>query len=256
MFDLESTRRAVQRDGAALTELLEATPSGGWDKPMNCAGWTVRDLGRHLVAASRGQADGLRRTGPEPDRLATLDLPDLDDPDAIVQAFDTGLSSLQSALEALTPEQLGGLTPLPFGVLPTGVALQIVGLEYGFHRYDLATALGEPEHLGDDMSSTLLEISPGLLPMLAGGTPVGPPGEKPAEPTAYHLATPGPGVSAVYDEEWAIAPGDPAPGACRISGDAEALALFVMGRIDASDSRLMTTSPGAAALFKSYFPGP
>ena len=33
---------------------------------------------------------------------------------------------------------MGGLVPLPFGVLPAPVAIQIPFYEYGFHRNDVA----------------------------------------------------------------------------------------------------------------------
>jgi len=46
------------------------------------------------------------------------------------------------ALADVQPEALAGTVPLPFGLLPTAVALQVVALEYGFHRNDLAWALG------------------------------------------------------------------------------------------------------------------
>jgi hypothetical protein len=50
--------------------------------------------------------------------------------------------------------------PLPFGLVPAAVALQIVPLEYGFHRNDLEWALGDPVDLSPDMSATLLVPAP------------------------------------------------------------------------------------------------
>jgi hypothetical protein len=65
-----------------------------------------------------------------------------------------------------------------------------VPLEYGFHRNDLEWALGDPVDLSPDMSATLLGILPGLLPMLAAGSPVHGPGTRPSGPVSFRLVTP------------------------------------------------------------------
>lgn len=43
---------------------------------------------------------------------------------------------------------------------------------------------------------------------------------------------------------------------CEISGGDSPVALFVMGRIDASHPRLTVSDPAAGQAFKRYFPGP
>jgi hypothetical protein len=158
----------------------------------------------------------------------------------------------------LPAEALAGIVPLPFGLLPAPAALQIVPLEYGFHRNDLEWALGDQAPLSADISTALLELAPGLMPMLAAGSPVSGAGEQPGTPLAYQLAAAGATISAVFDgAAWAIMPGAPAgPKACQISGDDSPVALFIMGRISAAHPGLTVSDPAAAGHFKRYFPGP
>ena len=69
MFDLTTASKAADRDFGAILERLDQLGAPDWELPVRCKGWTVRSLARHLIAASRGQADGLRRAaaGPAPD---------------------------------------------------------------------------------------------------------------------------------------------------------------------------------------------
>ena len=123
--------------------------------------------------------------------LATLDAPSEHSPSELIAALRTGQADLLKALGDLSEPAMDRLIPLPFGQLPTPVALQIVTLEYGFHHNDLRWALGEIEPLHPDIARTLLEITPGLLPMLAAGSPgVGPAGASPDQPIADPLRTP------------------------------------------------------------------
>jgi uncharacterized protein (TIGR03083 family) len=256
MFDLTTATQAVERDFGATLARLDALTEADWDLPVRCAGWTVRDLGRHLVAAGRGQAEGLNRAGIEPGTPAALAIPEMAGRAEILVALRDAFERVNGALAALTPDSLAGFVPLPFGVLPTPVALQIVALEYGFHRNDLEWALGETAPLSEDIAATLLDVVPGLLPMLAAGSPVSASGAAPQRPTSFVLTAPGHTWVLSYDQGWSVAPGGTDTAGCRISGDTSSLALFVMGRVPADDDRIKTDDPGAAAAFKSYFPGP
>ena len=74
------------------------------------------------------------------------------------------------------------------------------------------------------MAATLLDILPGLLPMLAGGSPVCAAGDKPVS--------------------------------CEVHGDDSSIALFVMGRISADRRSLTVTDLATARAFRQYLPGP
>jgi uncharacterized protein (TIGR03083 family) len=258
MFDQASATAATERDLGVLIDRLDSLPDDDWNAPVRCQGWQVSDLAAHVTGAARGQAEALRRAVAGQTGLAVLDPPGERDPRRLVAALKDGRDRLLSALRDLPQHALNGTVPLPFGLLPATVALQIVPLEYGFHRNDLDWALGSEIPLGQDMAAALLAIAPGLLPMLAAGTPVSPPGPPPAGPVTFRLLAPAARLQAAYaDGAWSITP-DPgdSPGGCQISGDNSAVALFIMGRIGAGHPSISVTDHAAATAFKHYFPGP
>jgi uncharacterized protein (TIGR03083 family) len=261
MFDLATAAQATQRDLAAIIGRLDGLADAGWNAPVRCQGWQVPDLAAHLVGACRGQAEGLRRAAEGTAAsagLARLAPPPDRDPRSLLAALKDGQDRLLPALAEFPPAALEGAVPLPFGLVPAAVALQIVPLEYGFHRNDLEWALGDPADLSPDMSATLLSILPGLLPMLAAGSPVHGAGDRPSGPVSFRLVTPSARYLVSYAAGgWSIAPDDgQAAATCQITGDDSPVALFVMGRISADHPSLTVTDPAAAGTFKQYFPGP
>jgi len=204
----------------------------------------VTDLAAHLAGASRGQAEGLRRAAAGVTDLARLAPPPDGDPRSLVAALKEGRDRLLSALRELPPRTLDGAVPLPFGLVPAAVALQIIPLEYGFHRNDLDWALGDPVA--------------GLLPMLASGSAVHGPGARPAEPVSFRLLTPSVRFLASYaDGAWSVAADDGnATVTCEISGDDSPVALFAMGRISVGHPGVTVSDLSVARAFKHYFPGP
>src|SRR5580658_6620148 len=172
MFDLTSATEAAEDDLGAIIDLLGSLTDDQWEAPVRCVGWRVSDLAAHVTGAGRGQAEGLRRAAAGITDLAVLDPPAARDPRSLLAALTGARDKLMTALADVPPEVLAGTVPLPFGLLPTAVALQVVALEYGFHRNDLEWALGREVPLAQDMAATLLDILPGLLPMMAGGSPV------------------------------------------------------------------------------------
>lgn len=258
MFDQTTAAQATERDFAAIIDRLDGLADADWNAPVRCQGWHVTDLAVHVAGASRGQAQGLRRSATGVTDLARLAPPADRDPRSLIAALNDGQDRLLSALRDLPQQALEGAVPLPFGLLPAAAALQIVPLEYGFHRNDLEWALGNPVALAEDISSTLLGSLPGLLPVFAAGTPVSGPGIPPAEPTSFRLTAPAARLRADYDSHaWSVtADGGHGTVTCEISGGDSPAARFVMGRIDADHPSLTVSNPGAARAFKRYFPGP
>jgi uncharacterized protein (TIGR03083 family) len=258
MYDLVTATAAIQRGFESIVSRLDKLTDAEWQTQVRCAGWTVADLAAHVIGASRGQADALRRAVGGGTELARLDPPDGREPRVLMDALKDGYEQLFAALRAVPPEAADGLVPLPFGLLPAPVALQIVPLEYGFHDNDLAWALGDQAPLPADVSASLLAIAPGLLGLLAAGTPVSPVGVLPPGPMSFRLTSPAGELLASYDgAAWSFAPGpDPAAVTCEIAGDDSSLALFIMGRIDAGHADLAVSDADAAAQFKQFFPGP
>ena len=160
---------------------------------------------------------------------------------------------MQTALGALQPQHLGQLTPMPFGVVPTPVALQIAVVEYAMHRVDLERCTTQPNsELPDDAADTYIDMIPGILPMLAARSE-----QPPAEPLAFRFTTPTVTHTLAFDgHQWAPADTTEGP-VCEISGSAVDVAMFYMGRLPADNARLnIAGDTGAATRFKQYFPGP
>jgi uncharacterized protein (TIGR03083 family) len=258
MFDQTTAAQAVERDLGAIIDMLDVLADASWGLPVCCAGWQVTDLAAHLVAAARGQAEGLRRAAVGGTEPAALTPPADRDPRSLMAALKDGRDGLLSALSELPPRALAGGVPIPAGLLPAAVALQIVPLEYGFHRYDLDWGLSNPADLSQDISATLLGMLPGMLPMLAAGSPVHSRGDMPAGPVSFRLAAQGARFLASHDwSAWSVMADDGhATVTCEILGGDSPVALFVMGRIDADHPSLTVTDSGAARAFKRYFPGP
>jgi uncharacterized protein (TIGR03083 family) len=259
MFDQTTATQATERDFGAIIGRLDGLADAYWGLPVRCQGWQVTDVAAHLVAASRGHAEGLRRAAAGVTEPVALAPPADRDPRSLMAALKDGRDRLLSAPGELPPRAQTGAVPLPPGLLPTAVALQIVPLEYGFHRNDLDWALGNPADLGPDIAAALLGIAPRLLPMLAAGVNSDhSPGTVPPGPVSFRLATPGARILARYGgSAWSVAADDGhATVTCEISGGDSPVALFVMGRIGAGHPSLTVTDPGAAAAFKRYFPGP
>lgn len=49
MTSSESIAARYRRLAAGLTSRIDAVPSDAWDAPSPCAGWTVRDVVRHII---------------------------------------------------------------------------------------------------------------------------------------------------------------------------------------------------------------
>ena len=258
MFDQTTAVQAIERDLGAIIDRLDGLADAGWGLPVRCQGWQVNDLAAHLVAACRVQAEGLRRAAERVTEPAMFDPPADRDPRSLVAALKDGRDRLLSGLGELPPRALAGAVPLPPGLVPVGVALQIMPIEYGFHRNDLDWALGNQVDLGQDISATLLGILPRLLPTLAARSPIQSPDDRSAGPISFRLATPSARFLVSHDgNAWSAAANDArATVTCEISGGESPVALFVMGRIDAGHPSITVTDPGAARAFKRYFPGP
>jgi hypothetical protein len=177
----------------------------------------------------------------------------------LIAQLHRGAEELDDALAALSPEALAGMVPLPFGVVPAMVAIQIPVFEYSFHGNDLAAALGEDEPLASGVAGALIEFMPGLLPMLAAGVWQTAADDLPSAGLAYRLV----GASSGFDVAnrgggWEIGAAVDGLPTCVISGDDSPVALFLMGRTTSSDPglKISGTAPDEAATFKRWFPGP
>ena len=259
LFDVAGARQVVTGELAAASKRLARLDESDWARPTRCPEWTIGDLVSHMGLAALAQAEAFRRAlvdNLEPPAFPGA--PQLSR-DELMAQLELGAAELDDALAALSPDALAGLVPLPFGVVPAMVAIQIPVFEYAFHGNDLAAALGEAEPLASSVAGALIEFMPGLLPMLAAGVWQTAADDLPAPGLAYRLF----GASSGFDvfnrgDGWEVGAFPDELPTCVISGDDSPVALFLMGRTASSDPELKIsgTAPEAAATFKRWFPGP
>jgi uncharacterized protein (TIGR03083 family) len=252
MFDVATARSLSIRELDDMTRIASALDDAQWTGPTRCGDWSVADLCAHAGLAAVQQAEAFRRAAkgileppqyPGAPMLAVAEILDL-----LVE----GSRALSAALDELPPEVLQGLTPLPFGVVPTVVAIQIPVYEYAFHADDLRHAIGDPGPFPADIAGEYMGFFPGLSSMLAAGAAPGRPDH------AYRLVAPaGSVLLAPGAEGWSVVESSDGE-LCEIAGPDDVIALFLMGRIGPDDPRLTVSGSAAAAArdFKRWFPGP
>ncbi|BCY11300.1 TIGR03086 family metal-binding protein [Actinoplanes sp. L3-i22] len=137
--------------GRGFTERVRGAQS--WDAPAPVAGWTARDVPRHLIewlpAFLAGGSDVRLPAGPSVD----------DDP---VAAWQAHCDAVQAVLD--DPATAGRVLTNPhLGELPLDRAIdQFYTSDVFMHTWDLARATGQDEHLDPEFCAQLLA---GMEPM-------------------------------------------------------------------------------------------
>ena len=249
----EEYRSILQREWASVTRLLAGLSDEDWNRPTRCAGWTILDLGRHVVWGVSMEADALRRarTGErEPADGTTMPLDSR--PHEVREALHGAAAVLDAETLALGPES-GALTcPMPYGEVPLPAVLDIYVFEAGIHASDFAHAVGEDRPLADDVIPSTAMVMSQFLPVFASGSTTAPP-----VGTSFSLR----GDAVSLDGHWSadgLVMGDPAAEpSVTVAGDDSSVLLFAAGRLGADDERLTVDgSTDLARDFKVYVPGP
>jgi uncharacterized protein (TIGR03083 family) len=255
MFDIATAQSLLPRELDAIIDRSSRLTESQWARPIPwLPGWTVAELLDHVGRAANQQSEAFENLFAG--RAETPAYPNAEPgtPPEIIEQLRTGRDRFVSAVERLDEGHLATMTPLPFGLVPTAVAVQIAVLEYAYHRWDLEHALGNTSfQLPADIAPHGFEFLGGLLPMLAAT------GAPPNGQFAFHLqASSGSLVLEAGPSGWQVASTPTTDTVCVIDSDAAHLALFGMGRVDAHDPVLHITGPAAAEApaFKQYFPGP
>ena len=253
MYDLPAVRTLAARELTSLTDTAAGLAPAEWELPTRCGDWLVRDVCSHAGLAAHQQAEAFRRaTQGNLEPPAYPGAPQMTTPE-IVDLLRTGVTALDDALAGLDPPTLEGVTPMPFGVVPTVVATQIPVYEYAFHGDDVRAAVGAIKEFPADIAAGFIGFLPGLVGMFAAAAAAGTPTH------VYRLVAPSGTLTLAFGADgWASVDDAPADSLCVVSGSDEAIALFAMGRASIDDDRLSVTGAGASAAgeFKRWFPGP
>ena len=255
MFDITTAKTLMPRELDAIIERSQQLSESQWTTTIAwLPGWTVTDLLDHVGLAAGMQAEAFENLAE-----GSLDIPAYPNPQGSTRSvigdnLKRGRDRFVEAINGIDDSYMSELTPLPFGIVPTPVAVQIAVLEYGYHRWDLEHALGDTHYdLPGDIAPHGFEFLGGLLPMLSAG------GAAPPSPLAFDLASPhGSLVLEHAGEGWQPLETPTVDSVCFISADVATLALFGMGRIPTEADVVTVTGSAAdeASRFKSYFPGP
>ena len=155
-----------------LADAFAAVPADRWGDPTPCEGWTVRDLGGHMVGAMRSAA-ALRETMSQQRafkrRAKQTGEQDVDAMTAIQieRAADLSVGEVVDEMQALVPRAVAGRQKMPgfirrragfhvkMGAIDERWTLDyflsvILTRDAWLHRVDLADALGTSLDLDDD----------------------------------------------------------------------------------------------------------
>jgi uncharacterized protein (TIGR03083 family) len=247
---MTAVRDAVLTELDAIVTTVRKLSDDELALPSGCCGWSVLDVVTHVAPVVEAQQQafanmlaGSTETPPYVDVV-------FDSPAAARDALDAAHQRAVDTYTSVTDADADTLVPLPFGTFPAATALDIVLLEYGTHRFDVARALDADATLSPDAAAAILRLLPAFIAFFAV-TPA-------PDGAAYRLQSPA-GVIDVSarDGGWVLEPGDDPT---TIRGGDDAVALFALGRIGADDARLDVrggdNANAAAAEFKTWFPGP
>jgi hypothetical protein len=166
--------------------------------------------------------------------------------DATLDALARGQAKAIQTMGRLTGDHADEPVPLPFGTFPCAAALDIILLEYGTHRWDIANAAEPGAALSPAASDCVLRLMPAFLAFFAA--------EPPADPIGYRLQSDSTTIDAsMRDGSWTLERSELPTTVVR--GDDSAVALFALGRIPATHASL-TVEGADGASFKRWFPGP
>ena len=250
---VQDYRSILQREWESVTHLLAGLRDDDWNQPTRCTGWTILDLGRHVVWGVSMEADALRRarTGEREPADGTT-MPVDSRPHEVLEALHRAAAVLDAETQALGSES-GALTcPMPYGEVPLPAVLDIYVFEAGIHASDFAHAVGEDRRLADDVVPSTAMVMSQFLPVFASGSTTAPP-----VGTSFSLK----GDAVSLEGQWSsdgLVMGTPsAEPTFTVAGDDSSVLLFAAGRLDADDKRLTVEgSTDLARDFKVYVPGP
>jgi uncharacterized protein (TIGR03083 family) len=243
-----SAREAVLDEAAGILAAVEAYDDGTWERPTPCDGWTAGAVAAHVGNVMQAQQQAFRNLLAGSEETPPYGEVAHESPAATLAIVRAGAAEVAAVQPRLADEHAAGNVPLPFGTFPLPVALDIVLLEYGTHRWDLVSVTDPDATMSDAAAGAVLGLLPGFLGLYAA-----PP---PAAPLGYRLDAGGMVIEASSaDGAWAIGPVPGGVPLATISGAPGDVALFALGRIPANHPRLSTTGEHAAA-FKTHFPGP
>lgn len=258
MSSLTIRRGAVVRDLDAFISRLHSLNLSQWRLQTPDEGWEVRHLASHLVgtvAYLAGMLDNIVKPELPPTRTTAQNVTPDSSGEQIITSLTLNRNTLFATLAEMTEDDLGKVADSPTRMFtPTGeLYLDMSVFEAGVHRYDLDYSVDRGSAGLDDTTVRSMDtMFGGNMVLFATGSET-----KPQAPVSFHFNGSLVQHYLTWDgKEWFDYPADHIP-VTTIQGDDSALALFICGRIPASDHRLGIRGDRAAVeRFKTFVPGP
>lgn len=142
---MSETADRFRRVADGLTRTIGSVPADAWENPAPCAGWTARDVVRHLVDWVPGPGFLLGAFGVETGPIPSVDLDPAGAWAAVSDAVQRGLDDPEAAARVADCGPIGELS------FAAAVEMTLVA-DVFVHTWDLATAAGvepvlDPEEL-------------------------------------------------------------------------------------------------------------
>ena len=152
---------SLDRSAARVVELVAATDRSQWELPTPCTEWTVRELIGHLLGGMVGYTELLRGASAQEFRAAAQQAAASGDDDLTAAVTEAAARAREAFAE---PGALERVVHHPMRDMP---GAQLLGLRIGdnvVHAWDLATALGLPPRIDEELAE---QVYQGLVPMAA-----------------------------------------------------------------------------------------
>ncbi|WP_188194828.1 TIGR03086 family metal-binding protein [Nonomuraea sp. SYSU D8015] len=151
----------------ALRKAVAAVPSGGWDLPTPCAGWSVTKVFQHAVGDQIGFAAALTgEPGPDFNPFDPSGVLE-EDPSAFLEA---ALARSAKAWAAVDRDAAEVPTPVPPHKMSPWSGSAACGLDAAVHAWDIAMAVGAPSPLTPELAVPLMKVAKEIVePLRAWG---------------------------------------------------------------------------------------
>jgi uncharacterized protein (TIGR03086 family) len=146
-MDVIATNAETLRTTQRLVDRVKPEQMG---QPTPCVEWDVRALLAHLVGVNLVFAAAVR--GEEPKSMSDDELLGDDPAEAYRRSVEEAVAAWKK------PDALELTLHLPFGHMPAAFAIGIHFIDNLVHRWDLATAIGEPHLLNEESAGLALQM--------------------------------------------------------------------------------------------------
>jgi uncharacterized protein (TIGR03083 family) len=242
---LAAATRAAQ-DIQAAAALSARLPDGTLARPSILPEWSVGDVLRHMAGGAYFLTGCLQAyTNREPTQA-----PEDCELSVLLTRSAQALVDAAEHVGDVDPDAVAAIYGREAG-MPMSMLADILDFEFATHLADVSWSLGTKTPLGGEAVDSVLRLFGEHLHRIGSA------GAAPNQPTSFTLeSTDGEfEVSVSFDDGRWTRQGR--RGRIHVAGPSHALAMLILGRIDALDPWLtLTGEPPTALEFNRYFPGP